>query len=175
MTPIGEKRVHWVFFWSLLLKAIMAAVELSFGILLAVVSIDWLSAKIGWMAQSYVNTEWLNNIIDWVTPDRIILHPNDMIASYLFLFAENLSIGTKLFAAIYAIVNGVIKLFLFVELLREKMWIFKPAIFALSAFVVYQFYRYFFVTHEPALLVFASFDIIVIGLIWHTYGELRQK
>ena len=170
--PARGQRVYRLFQLSLWVKGIFAALEFSGGIILATMHVEWIANSIGAFVRAYVNTAWLTNAIDWITPDRLLADPNDFIANRMLQFAGHFSVGTKSFMAVYLMATGFVKLFLFIELLRNRMWIFKPAIVALSLFVLYQFYRYIFVTGAPSLLVFASLDLIVIGLIWHTY---RQK
>ena len=70
-----------------------------------------------------------------------------------------------MFVALYLIVHGVIKVFLAVNLLKERAWAFTFALWFLGLFVVYQLYRYG-IGHETFLLFFVGLDVAVLALVW---------
>ena len=85
-----------------------------------------------------------------------------------------MSVGAQQFAAFYLLSHGVVKTWLIVGLLREKLWYYPVAIVVFVGFVVYQVFR-FQVTHSSWLLVLTVVDIVVIWLTWHEYRYLRQS
>ena len=62
----------------------------------------------------------------------------------------------------------MIKLWLIIGLLRDKLWYFPVSMVAFALFVAYQLYRFTF-THSPWLLVLSALDIAIIALTWHEY------
>ena len=78
-----------------------------------------------------------------------------------------------MFAAVYLLGHGVIKLWLIIGLLREKLWYYPTALVVFGLFIVYQLYRYSF-THSIWLLLITIVDLVVIGLTWHEYRYLRR-
>jgi uncharacterized membrane protein len=56
---------------------------------------------------------------------------------------QQLSTGTKVFAAVFLLWHGVIKVGLVWALLRKQWWAYPLAIVAFGLFLAYQVYRYF--------------------------------
>ena len=75
--------------------------------------------------------------------------------------------------ALYLLSHGVIKLFVIIGLLQQKLWYYPTALVIFGLFIVYQLYRFSF-THSPWLLVLTVLDIIVMWLTWHEYSYLRR-
>lgn len=156
MKAVDERRIHQIFEVSVWLKGAHALIECVGGILLYVVTTD--------------------TIASWVkvfTQDELIEDPNDFIAGYLSQTASHFSVASKEFYAFYLLSHGLIKLLLVVGLLRRKLWSYPASLVALGAFMAYQVYRYSY-THSPGLLVLTVFDAVVMVLIWHEWGVMRQ-
>lgn len=92
----------------------------------------------------------------------------DILARLLTHLADALSGDAKDFAVYYLVGHGVVKVFLAVNLLRERMWAFPVAIVFFGLFVVYQLHRYQ-LTNSLTLLGLALLDLVVIGLIWREW------
>ena len=92
----------------------------------------------------------------------------ETIGGLLILFVPLRSLDTKLFASIYLVGHGLVKIFLVYALWREKLWAFPAALWFIALFVVYQLYR-FTHTHSTALVIFALLDICVAWFIWREY------
>jgi uncharacterized membrane protein len=69
--------------------------------------------------------------------------------------------------------HGVVKLWLIIGLLRQKLWYYPLAAAVFGLFIVYQLYRYSF-TNSLWLLVLSAVDVAVIALTWHEYRYLRS-
>lgn len=150
-----EKRIHLFFVVSLWSKGAFA-----------------LSEIIGGIAAFFVTKQFLVNVALWVTQHEFAEDPHDVIANYLLHSVQTLSIGAQDFAAIYLLGHGIIKLWLIVGLLRERIWYYPVALMVFGLFIVYQLYRYSF-THSIWLLLITVIDLIVIGLTWHEWRYLR--
>jgi uncharacterized membrane protein len=90
--------------------------------------------------------------------------PRDIIANYLINLAAHVSRDTELFAAIFLLVHGVIKILIVTGLCLRKLWVYPLAELVLSLFVVYQVYR-FSHTHSVLLILISVVDIFIILLI----------
>jgi hypothetical protein len=66
--------------------------------------------------------------------------------------------------------HGVVKLWLIIGLLRQKLWYYPLAAAVFGLFIVYQ---YSF-TNSLWLLVLSAVDVAVIALTWHEYRYLRS-
>ena len=94
--------------------------------------------------------------------------PDDWIFMTLRHLAQSFSVETRHFAGAYLIAHGVLKIFLAVTLLRERLWAFPTALSVLAIFVAYQLHR-FARTHSMVLLALTILDIVVMVLIWREY------
>jgi uncharacterized membrane protein len=95
---------------------------------------------------------------------ELLEDPNDFLGNFIVSFFQNLSIKTELFVAIYLLVNGLIKLGLFIGLRKEKLWAYPLARVVLSLFIAYELYI-FSHTHSLILLFLVLIDVIIIFLL----------
>jgi uncharacterized membrane protein len=152
----SEKDIHLVFEVSLWLKGLFAISEAVAGI-----------------AAFFVSRQFLLGIVLWVTKAEFAEDPRDLVANFLFRSAQNLSVSTLKFTAVYLLAHGIIKLWLIIGLLRRRLWYYPTAIAVFALFIAYQLYRYTHM-HSIWLLAITVLDIVVIGLTWHEYRYLRS-
>lgn len=153
---LSEHNLHIAFQISLLLKGLFALSEIFAGI-----------------GTYFVTRRLLVDIVSAVTRAELSEDPRDFVANYLVHWAQNLSIGTKHFAGVYLLTHGIVKLWLIVGLLRQRLWYYPTAILVFTAFIAYQLYRFTF-THSVWLLLLTVVDALVIALSWHEYRFLRR-
>lgn len=153
---LAERNVHRVFEISVLLKGAHAVVECLGGLVLALVSADWVAST-----------------INRLTQEELIEDPHDFLATHLVAFAGQFSVTTKNFYAFYLLSHGIVKLALVAGLLRGKLWAYPASLVVLGLFIAYQAYRYSY-THSLGLVVLSLFDILVMVLVWHEYRIVRQ-
>ena len=153
----AEKNIHLVFEISLIGKALFALLEIVGGIL-----------------AYFISQALLLRVVTALTQDELVDDPHDFVANYLLHTAQNFSVGTQHFTALYLASHGIIKLFVIVGLLREKLWYYPLALVVFGLFIIYQLYRFSF-THSPWLLVLTVFDLAIMGLTWHEYRYLRRS
>jgi uncharacterized membrane protein len=156
-SPTEIVRAHRMFEVALLLKALNGIVELVGGSLVL-----------------FVPLRTVNQLVLWLTASEIEDDPNDWLANTLIDAAEKLSMGTKLYASLYLLAHGVVKIFLVYSLWREKRWAFPVGLALIGALVCYSIYR-FTHTHSVALLVFATIDLIIMWFIWREYLVRRPR
>ncbi|MPW23411.1 DUF2127 domain-containing protein [Paraburkholderia sp. CNPSo 3157] len=154
---LDEKKLHLVFEVSLWFKGIFALSESAAG-----------------MATYFIPQRLFLTFVLWVTRDEFAEDPRDLVANFLLHTVQHLSVDAQKFAAIYLIGHGVIKLWLIVGLLRERLWYFPVSIAVFGLFIVYQVYRFTF-THSGWLLLITALDIVIIALTWHEYRYLRRS
>jgi uncharacterized membrane protein len=150
-----EEKIHLAFEISLLLKGLFA-----------------LGQIIGGIVAFFATKEFLLKTVSVLTQEELAEDPRDLVANFLLHSAQNLSISTQHFMALYLLTHGSIKLWLIIGLLREKLWYYPTAIVVFGLFIVYQLYRFNF-THSVWLLLITLVDVIVIALTWHEYKYLR--
>ena len=128
---------------------------------------------IGGVGLAFVRAGTITSIIVSLVQEELKEDPHDIIASYLFTFAQQFSVKTNTFAAFYLLSHGVVKLILVAELLREKLWAYPASLVVLGVSIAYQAYR-FTLTHSIGLIALSMFDLLVIILIWHEYRLVRR-
>lgn len=152
-----EQYLHRFFEITLLLKAIFAIGEIVSAIGVYVVPLDTVADFVG-----------------AVTSAELAKHPHDVVAAHLAVWAQNLSVGTKHFVALYLLSHGAVKLWVIIGLMRERLWYYPVALVLFTLFIVYQLHRYM-LTHSVSLLLLTVVDLVVIGLTWHEYRYLLGK
>ncbi len=145
-----------LFRYSVLLKGLDAVLEIAGGIAL------W-----------FISPEFIVRLTALLTRGELSEDPRDLVSNYLRHAASRLSLGGEHFMAIYLLGHGVVKLFVVVALLRNKLWGYPLSIIVFGGFIVYQVYRYT-LTHSLGLIALTIFDLIVILLIWLEYRAVKQ-
>jgi uncharacterized membrane protein len=154
---VSERTLHLTFVVALWAKAALAASEI-----------------VGGVAAWLVSKQFLLREVVAVTRGELAEDPHDAVANYLLHSAQHLSVGAKTFAAIYLLAHGVIKLWLVIGLLRERLWYYPIAIAVFVGFIAYQVYRYA-LHHSALLLVITALDVVVIALTWHEWRYLGRR
>jgi len=138
-------------------------IHIAFEIGVVLKGINGLLELIGGFVLLWIGPGTLQNLVVRLTQNELSEDPRDFIATHLREAAGHLSDSAQLFAAIYLLAHGVIKALLVYALLRGKLWAYPWAIGVLTAFGVYQIYRYF-ITTSGWLIVLTVLDVIVILL-----------
>jgi uncharacterized membrane protein len=153
----AEKNIHRVFEVSLVFKGLFALLEILSGI-----------------AAYWVSQHALLDLAQRITQHALAEDPHDLIANYLLHLAQSLSVSGQHFTAFYLVSHGVVKLWVIIGLLRERLWYYPVAMVIFSLFIAYQLYRYSY-TNSAWLLFLSAVDAAVIWLTWHEYSYLRQN
>lgn len=114
-----------------------------------------------------------NAVAWWVANLDLSWDPHDWIATSLRRSIDSLAGDGRHFAEVYLLSHGLVKLVLVIELLRNRLWAYPLMIVMLSAFIVYQLYR-FSLTHSLTMIALTIFDVIVIALTWMEYREQQH-
>jgi uncharacterized membrane protein len=93
---------------------------------------------------------------------------HDFIAVHMLHISERLASSDPVFASIYLLSHGLVKVILAVALWLNELWAYPLAIAIFGGFCVYQVYRYTY-THSEALLWLTLFDIAIVVLTWKEY------
>lgn len=153
---MNERRIREIFKISVLLKGADALIECMGGLALAIVS-----------------TSTITRLVNALTQEELIEDPNDIVAGHLLTLAQDFHVSTQRFYAFYLLSHGVIKVFLVIGLLKNKLWAYPVSLVVLGLFIVYQVYRFSY-THGYGLIVLTVFDVFVMALIWHEYRLVRR-
>jgi uncharacterized membrane protein len=154
MLNIQEKNIHKIFTWSLIIKGFDSILEIFGGILLLFPGL-WAGA------------------LTVLTQNELIEDPNDFLANQIQHLLPYFSGHAQLFGVFYLLSHGLVKLFLVVSLLRNRLWAYPAMIWVLILFVIYQLYR---MTYAQSIFLIALtlFDVFIIILTWHEYRLVKK-
>jgi uncharacterized membrane protein len=135
--------------------------------------IDGLLEVIGGILLLLVPARSINGLARILTQHELSQDPTDFIATHLRDGAATLTGSVTLFAALYLLVHGIVKVVLVIAVLRGNTGAYPWMIGFLIAFVIYQVYE--LVLHVTiGLTLLTLFDLLIIGLTVHEY-RLRQR
>jgi uncharacterized membrane protein len=146
-----EKTLHRLFDLGVIIKGIDGVLEVTGGVLFAV-----------------VKPGTVNALVRFLTAHELSEDPGDLVANLLRSSVAHLSPNTTLVASAYLLGHGVVKLLLVAGLLRGKLWAYPAALWVLGAVALYQVYR-ILLGHSLGLVVLTAVDLVVMALIWHEY------
>jgi uncharacterized membrane protein len=153
--PNNRSLAHEAFEIGIVLKGLDGIVQLVGAVLLLAVPPGGLRRAVAFLTQHVLSED-----------------PNDFIASHLFHMVQQLTASAQLFAAVYLLVHGALRVGLVWALWRAKLWAYPVAIAVFAAFAAYQIYRYS-LSRSTVMLVLTILDAIVIALTWIEYRQRR--
>lgn len=132
---------------GLILKALNGLAETIGGILLLIIKPEQIS-------------RWATNL----TQDELSRDPHDFIANHVMNAAHHITGSGLVFGAIYLLSHGVVKLFLVIQVMRDRLWAYGALVIVLALFIIYQLYRIFFVGFTFWMAFLTVLDAILIYL-----------
>ncbi len=151
-----DRILDFVFLLGVLFKGLDGLVELVGGALLLFAT----PAKLQHAATS-------------ATSGELAEDPHDLIANLILHGVAHLQHGGIVFAAVYLLVHGVVKLAIVIALLVGSRRIYPWAMAALGAFLVFQVYE---LVTGPSIgvAILTVFDAVIIWLTWREWRRGRE-
>jgi len=149
-------RFDTIFRVSIILKGLDALIEIIGGVLLL-----------------FVTTSEITRVVAWLTRNLLAENSHSTIATYLTHSAQHLTVGSTLFGALYLLSHGVIKMFVVVNVLRDKYWAYPLLIVVIFGFIIYQVID-IITKHSIGMTLLTIFDIFVITLTWLEWQKKRK-
>lgn len=153
----GDRQIGRLFRLVLWAKVLDAGVELLAG-----------------AAASFVHASELRAFARWVTQRELVEDPRDLVANALLHAVSGLRPGPEVFAAIFLLSHGLVKLWIVVGLLRGRAWYYPLAIVVFCSLVAYQMYKWT-LSHSALLLALSVLDVCVIALTWFEYRTVSTR
>lgn len=144
----------------------------AFGIIAK--GLDGVLELVGGALLLFVAPERIKHLAVLVTQPELTEDPEDFIANHILHGAAGLTNHVVLFAAVYLLAHGIVKVVLVTALLMDKVWAYPWMIAVLAVFVLYQLYQ-LTLTPSAGLVALTVFDILIIVLTWHEYGRHRRR
>jgi uncharacterized membrane protein len=116
----------------------------------------------------------MNSVVRVLAEHNLSRDPHDFIAMHLLRTSEMLLSSNRLFASMYLLSHGAVKVVLAVALWMNAQWAYPLTIFVFGGFSVYQTYRYSH-THSITMLLLTIFDLAIIYLTWMEWRERKAE
>jgi uncharacterized membrane protein len=146
------------FHLSLLLKGLNGLLEILGGLLLLV-----------------VRPEQINDFAHHLTDAVLARDPDSFWANHFMDWANGIGEGSLLFGAIYLLSHGIVKLFVVIEVWRNRSWAYPLLIVVIGLFVVYQLYYLIFQKVTFGMIFLTVFDLVVIYLTVVEYRRHKAR
>jgi uncharacterized membrane protein len=117
----------------------------------------------------FIHPQTVINFADKITARS----PHNFFARHLISYAHSFTKGAAIFAALYLLSHGLIKLVLVIAILKEHLWAYPALIIVTSGFVIYQLFHIIYYGPSLSYILLTLFDVVVIYLTTKEYG--RQK
>jgi len=137
-------------------------------------TVDGILETIGAFILLGMNNQTMTTVVYTVFSHELTQDPNDWLANHLLTLTAHLSTGMKLFAVVYLLVHGVIKLVIVSAIWLSQLWAYWLAGVVFSLFVLYQTIR-FAHTHSMMLLLLTVIDLVIIALLPPEHRRLSME
>lgn len=146
----------------------------TFEIVLVFKGLDGILEIIGGVLLLVVSKTQLDSWVVSLTQHELAEDPHDLIATHLLTFEGDLAGGSQVFAAIYLLLHGLVKVVLVIAVLKDQLWAYPWMIAFLLAFIVYQAYL-LAVGPTVGIALLTVFDIFMVWLTYREYGKHRRR
>ena len=136
-------------------------------------AIDGIIEVIGGLFFLLLNPYWVTRYVHNLTDPELAENPHAFIPVHLSHWASNFTKGSAVFAGLYLLSHGVVKLVLVVEILRNHLWAYLGLLIVTIGFIIYQLIHIIAVKPTISYILLTVFDVIIVYLTWREYG--RQK
>lgn len=140
----------------------------------AIKGIDGLLETVGGVLLWFIKPSTMSRTLHFLFQHELSRNPPDFFARHVLHFQANLTHGSVVFASLYLLTHGIVKIVLAVALWMNDLRAYPLAIFVFGAFTVYQIYRYSH-THSMALLALTVMDMAIVWLTWAEYRVQKTE
>ncbi len=107
-----------------------------------------------------------------LTQHELSEDPHDFVATHLLHYSHTLAAGHTVFAALFLLTHGLVKVVLVACLLLNKLWAYPWALAVLGIFLIYQAYQ-MWVAPSVGMGFLTVIDIVVLWLIWREWQKVK--
>jgi uncharacterized membrane protein len=146
----------------------------TFKVTLVLKGLDGLLELVGGILFLAVPPHRIGSLVRLLTQHELTEDPTDLVANALRNLAGALTASATLFAAIYLLLHGLVKVVLVWAVLRDKLWAYPWMIGFLLVFILYQGYQ-LTVAFSWGLALLTVFDAFIAWLTWHEYKAHKLR
>jgi uncharacterized membrane protein len=151
-----------------------AILHLTFRIGITLKGIDGVLETIGGLLLWFMKPAALSELVHAFFLHELSRDPHDFIAAHMLHVSEKLATADPLFASVYLLSHGIVKIVLVIALWFDKLWAYPMTIAIFGAFTAYEFYR-FIHRHSLFLGVLSLLDATVVLLTYYEYRKQRAE
>jgi uncharacterized membrane protein len=148
---------HDLFWVVVLLKTINALLEVLGGVVLI-----------------FISPETISRVVHGLVRPELAEDPGDILAHFILTYLGHISAASKLFAVLYLLVHGAVKLVIVGALWLRRLWAYPLAGVVFAGFIVYQLIRFAY-TFSPAMILLSILDLILIALLPPEYRRVKLE
>jgi len=115
----------------------------------------------------------LNKLATRLLTNELLEDPKDLVANTVLHAVHRLSANAQVFASVYLLIHGIVKVGLVVALWKKKLWAYPLARVVLVLFTIYQVYL-FSHSRSPFQLILTAVDVLILLLLWSEYRRVTQ-
>jgi uncharacterized membrane protein len=145
----------------------------TFRVSITLKGIDGLLQIIGGVLVWFITPSSMNRMVLTLFQHGVARDPHDYIATHLLIASQKFASGGKMFASLFLLSHGLVKVVLVVALWLNRLWAYPLLIVVFGAFSIYQVYR-FTHTHSLGLALLTIVDVFIIYLTWREYREQKM-
>lgn len=146
----------------------------AFRVSLYLKGLDGLLESMGGILLILINPDEINRLARWLTQGELSTDPHDYIANHILKTAHDLTGASLAFGAAYLLSHGLVKIFLVVQVLRDRLWAYRALIIVIGLFVIYQIYR-IIIKFSISMLLLTLFDLLIIYLTQKEYRRHKTR
>ncbi len=106
--------------------------------------------------------------------NELLEDPKDLVANTLLQAVKGLTPNAQIFASVYLLIHGIVKVGLVIALWKKKLWAYPLAGVVLGLFTVYQLYL-FSHSRSPFQLFLTAVDVLILLLLWSEYRRVAPR
>lgn len=139
------------------------ALDKVFEISILLKAFDGLLETVAGLLLFFVHPQQITHFARWITLTELHQNTNEFWVRHFLHSANQFALTGGLFAAIYLLTHGIVKIFLVAAILKEQLWAYKAMIIFLLLFIVYQVYK---IIQQPTtwIVLLTIFDIFIVLL-----------
>ena len=151
------------------------ATDRAFRVGLYLKGLDGVLETIGGILLLLVKPAEINHWAVRFTRSELSQDPHDFLANHILKTAHSLTGKALVFGAVYLLVQGLMKIILVWEVIRDRVWAYLALIVVVGIFAIYQIYRLAFVKFTAGLFLLTLFDLLIIYLTQREYRNHRAR
>jgi uncharacterized membrane protein len=136
--------------------------------------VNGLLEVIGGLFLLWSTPQSLSKLATALLTNEMLEDPKDLVANTLLHAVQDLSGNARVFASVYLLLHGIVKVGLVVALWRKKLWAYPLAGVVLVLFTIYQVYLYSH-SRSPFQLFLTAIDVIILLLLWSEYRRVAPR